>query len=453
MSYYPPYSGPPGYPPPQQQQQQQQQYSYPPNYGSPQPYQQMQNHHHQQSSYGGGYPGQAYREQHPPPNPYGYGQPSPQPGYGAPPPHNGYGQPPSGYGQPPPPTGNAVYGGRQPGMNQYQNTYSHGHQGGPPPPPTDPVAFGHGAPQGYSFQYSRCTGKRKALLIGINYFGQKGQLRGCINDVKNMSTYLNQNFGYAREDMVLLTDDQQNPMSQPTKANILRAMHWLVKDAQPNDSLFFHYSGHGGQTPDLDGDEEDGYDEVIYPVDFRQAGHIVDDEMHRIMVRPLRPGVRLTAIFDSCHSGSALDLPYIYSTQGILKEPNLAKEAGQGLLGVVSAYARGDMSGMVSTAVGFLKRATKGDEAYTRSKQTKTSPADVIMWSGSKDSQTSQDAQIGGQATGAMSWAFITALRKNPQQSYVQLLNSIRDELATKYSQKPQLSCSHPLDTNLLYVM
>lgn len=44
-----------------------------------------------------------------------------------------------------------------------------------------------------------------------------------------------------------------------------------------------------------------------------------------------------------------------------------------------------------------------------------------------------------------MSWAFITALKKNPQQSYVQLLNSIRDELATRYSQKPQLSCSHPL--------
>lgn len=44
-----------------------------------------------------------------------------------------------------------------------------------------------------------------------------------------------------------------------------------------------------------------------------------------------------------------------------------------------------------------------------------------------------------------MSWAFITAMKKNPQQSYVQLLNSIRDELATKYTQKPQLSCSHPL--------
>ena len=48
-----------------------------------------------------------------------------------------------------------------------------------------------------------------------------------------------------------------------------------------------------------------------------------------------------------------------------------------------------------------------------------------------------------------MSWAFITALKKNPQQSYVQLLNSIREELEAKYTQKPQLSCSHPLSKSL----
>ena len=123
------------------------------------------------------------------------------------------------------------------------NAYVHGNHHAPPPPPSAPQGFGQGAPQNYSFQYSNCTGRRKALLIGINYFGQRGQLRGCINDVKNMSTYLFENFGYKREDMVILTDDLQNPMSQPTKQNILRAMHWLVKDARPNDSLFFHYSG------------------------------------------------------------------------------------------------------------------------------------------------------------------------------------------------------------------
>lgn len=333
------------------------------------------------------------------------------------------------------------------------NSYNHGNYGAPPPPPAGPQHFGHGAPTNYAFQYSNCTGRRKALLIGINYFGQRGQLRGCINDARNMAAYLAEHFGYKREDMVILTDDQQNPMSQPTKQNLLRAMHWLVKDARPNDSLFFHYSGHGGQTKDLDGDEPDGYDEVIYPVDFRRVGHITDDEMHRIMVRPLQAGVRLTAIFDSCHSGTALDLPYIYSTQGILKEPNLAKEAGQGLLGVISSYSQGDLGGVANNIMGFFKKATSGEDAHNRALATKTSAADVIMLSGSKDDQTSADATIASQATGAMSWAFITALKKKPQQSYVQLLNSIRDELSTRYTQKPQLSCSHPLNTNLLFVM
>ncbi|KFZ18906.1 hypothetical protein V501_00944 [Pseudogymnoascus sp. VKM F-4519 (FW-2642)] len=418
-----------GYGPPQQQYPPQHHYQSQPQYGgygAPQQQQQYGGGYQQgpppQQHYGGGY----QQQQQPPPQQYG--------GY------NGIPQNRADYGRPGIPTANS-------------NAYVHGNHQAPAPPPSAPQGFGSGAPQDYNFQYSNCTGRRKALLIGINYFGQRGQLRGCINDVKNMSSYLFENFGYKREDMVILTDDLQNPMSQPTKQNILRAMHWLVKDARPNDALFFHYSGHGGQTKDLDGDEPDGYDEVIYPVDFRQVGHIVDDEMHRIMVTPLSPGVRLTAIFDSCHSGTALDLPYIYSTQGILKEPNLAKEAGQGLLSVISSYSRGDMGGVASNVMGFLKKATSGDEAYNRTVATKTSPADVVMWSGSKDDQTSADASIASQATGAMSWAFITAMKKNPQQSYVQLLNSIRDELATKYTQKPQLSCSHPLNTNLLFVM
>lgn len=409
-----------------------------------------------QPQYGGYYPPQpAYNAyQQPPPQQQsymGYHQPSPGPQqqqqYWNPqqqtPTPQGYGNPPSShYGRPE---------ANMPTVNS--NSYSHGNHHAPPPPPQAPQQFGYGAPADYNFRYSQCNGRHKALLIGINYFGQRGQLRGCINDVRNMSSYLVEHFGYKREDMVILTDDQQNPMSQPTKQNILRAMHWLVKDARPNDSLFFHYSGHGGQTKDLDGDEEDGYDEVIYPVDFRQVGHITDDEMHRIMVRPLQAGVRLTAIFDSCHSGTALDLPYIYSTQGILKEPNLAKEAGQGLLGAISSYSQGDLYGVANNIMGIFKKATGSGDAHARALATKTSPADVVMFSGSKDDQTSADATIASQATGAMSWAFINALKKNPQQSYVQLLNSIRDELQTRYTQKPQLSCSHPLDTNLLFVM
>jgi hypothetical protein len=151
------------------------------------------------------------------------------------------------------------------------------------------------------------------------------------------------------------------------------------------------YKGHGGQTKDLDGDEDDGYDEVIYPVDFRQVGHITDDEMHRIMVQPLLPGVRLTAIFDSCHSGTAIDLPYLYSAQGILKESNLAREAGQGLVGIVLSYNRpqGSLSKIANNFLRFFKKATSGDDPHNQAMAKQVSQADVVVWSGIKDDQTS----------------------------------------------------------------
>lgn len=179
--------------------------------------------------------------------------------------------------------------------------------------------------------------------------------------------------------------------------------------------------------------------------------------MHALMVRPLPAGCRLTAIFDSCHSATALDLPYVYSTEGKIKEPNLLAEAGQGLMGAAGSYLKGDLGGMVSGVFGVGKSLLGGNKnAMEKTRQTRTSPADVIMWSGCKDSQTSADTSEAGKATGAMSYvsgvarmrsthpqAFIAAMTKNPQQSYVSLLRSIRDELRGRYDQKPQLSSSH----------
>lgn len=390
--------------------------------------------------------------------------------HGGPPPQQSQYQ--SYYAQP---QGNQQY--NRPPPNQYQNQgpppihYQNGppqgqHQSGPPQvqyqnqqrsnnqmyePPSRPQDFGQNS--GMQFQYSNCQGRKKALLVGINYFNSKNALRGCINDVKNMSNFLNQRFGYQWEDMVILTDDQREMAKVPTKDNIMRAMQWLVKDARPNDSLVFHYSGHGGVTKDLDGDEDNGYDEVIYPLDFQQVGHIVDDDMHAIMVRSLPQGCRLTALFDSCHSGTALDLPYVYSTKGIVKEPNLLKDYGSGALDVFMQYERGNIGGALSSITGLVKKATTGTPNRNKVIQTKASAADVISISGCKDDQTSADAQEGGQMTGAMSWSFIKTLQENPNQSYLSLLNNMRTLLKAKYSQKPQLSCSHPQDMNIHFIM
>lgn len=71
-----------------------------------------------------------------------------------------------------------------------------------------------------------------------------------------------------------------------------------------------------------------------------------------------------------------------YSTEGKVKEPNLAAEAGQGLLTAVTSYARGDMGSVFSSVTGLLKSATGGEKrANDRAKRTKTSPADCVRLS------------------------------------------------------------------------
>ncbi|ODQ80840.1 hypothetical protein BABINDRAFT_161043 [Babjeviella inositovora NRRL Y-12698] len=357
---------------------------------------------------------------------------------------NGYQQ--NGYSRPsvPPPSQYLDQGQDQSRDRSYQRPMA--------PPPLTPQSFGYGTNN--TFLYSTCQGRKKALLVGINYAGSKNALRGCINDVKNMSNFLVSHYGYKYEDMVILTDDQNQMNRIPLKENIIRAMQWLVKDARPNDSLFFHYSGHGGQTKDLDGDEEDGMDDVIYPLDFQTNGPIIDDLMHDVMVKPLPQGCRLTALYDSCHSGTALDLPFVYSTKGVVKEPNMMKDAGMGALNAVLSYTQGNIGGAISALGGIAKRVSRGGSSNRDQViRMKMSPADVVSISGCKDDQTSADANENGMATGAMSWSFIQTLSQQPQQSYLALLNNMRGILAPKYSQKPQLSSSHPMDMNIQFIM
>ena len=126
---------------------------------------------------------------------------------------------------------------------------------------------------------------------------------------------------------------------QPTFSNIMSAFDWIVRQSQPGDTVWIHYSGHGGRLEDQDGDEEDGYDETLIPVDFQSAGkfnitvvivrkvttngfnsflfpcffstgQIRDDDLLKHLVKAMPQGVLMTCLMDCCHSGTVLDLPY-----------------------------------------------------------------------------------------------------------------------------------------------
>ena len=73
--------------------------------------------------------------------------------------------------------------------------------------------------------------------------GSDCQLGGCINDAKCMAYLLESKFGFQKQNMRILLDDSHDPSQMPTRHNILEGIQWLLANAQPGDSLFFHYSG------------------------------------------------------------------------------------------------------------------------------------------------------------------------------------------------------------------
>ncbi|XP_041015889.1 metacaspase-1-like, partial [Juglans microcarpa x Juglans regia] len=156
---------------------------------------------------------------------------------------------------------------------------------------------------------------KRALLCGVTHRNKTYSLSGTINDVRDMKNLLIQHFGYPRECIRILTEEDEGSDFTPTKKNIQDSLKWLVEGSESGDLLVFYYSGHGLRQPDVTNEELDGFDETICPVDFMQEGMILDNEIHSTIVRPLKEGVTLHAIVDACHSGTILDLDYTYDLQ------------------------------------------------------------------------------------------------------------------------------------------
>jgi hypothetical protein len=143
-----------------------------------------------------------------------------------------------------------------------------------------------------------------ALLVGINrypMFAPRGQLSGCVNDVQVMRQALIESFQFPEDHITLLTDEQA------TRAGILAAMKELVARVGDDDVVVFHYSGHGSQMTDREGDAPDGLDETILPYDTGRNTHsnldITDDEIYLWLRDLTEKTSAVTLIFDCCHSG------------------------------------------------------------------------------------------------------------------------------------------------------
>jgi len=162
--------------------------------------------------------------------------------------------------------------------------------------------------QGYKLLLERKkkkTNYKKAILMGLNYPGTRFRLLGCVNDVRNGKRFLN-NKGY--DTKVLIDKDIKKDY------DLLEALEELKNsDAK---TILFHYSGHGTQIRDKNRDELDGWDEVVFS---KNGKNITDDQIVKKLQSIKNKTIYL--IFDCCHSGSIVDLPFrlIPNTKNIIE--------------------------------------------------------------------------------------------------------------------------------------
>jgi hypothetical protein len=266
-----------------------------------------------------------------------------------------------------------------------------------------------------------------ALCIGINAYGNGASLAGCVNDALDWSAALRERGAQVHN----LTDDAA------TKTAMVANMREMIGTLRRGQTGVITYSGHGTWVPDTDGDEADGRDEAICPVDLWNNGVITDDTLFGIFTdRPY--GSRVVFISDSCHSGS------------------VNRMAGPLLYHVVDRKTTADgwdVDNRPVRLVRFLAPATfltgarlEKAKAIGRAVPGR-SRSSALTLTGCRDDEYSYDAwfpQSGGgqRANGAFTRVALDTLRRMPQiSSYRDWHAEIRRTLPSQdYPQEPQLA-------------
>lgn len=263
---------------------------------------------------------------------------------------------------------------------------------------------------------------KKALLIGINRYKIPGaDLRGCVNDVENMRGVLMKYYGFQDKDIVRLTD------FAATKKAIQSGIVKLVKGARKGDVLVLHYSGHGANVPDKNGDEADHRDEILCPTDLDWYDPLTDDWL-RETFDTVAAGVNLTVIMDCCHSGT--------NTRQVLPPdtPRIARFLPCPL-DIIAAESGRELSGSI--------RKTLRTSSTAKRKKSDIVAVNIpeLLITGCRDTQTSSDAYIGKSYNGALTWNLVSAIKTAKGKLSYRDLHALTTKglKADKFDQVPQM--------------
>ena len=154
--------------------------------------------------------------------------------------------------------------------------------------------------------------RKRAFMVGISHYDtaltgyQWNNING-VEDINLLSPILKKQGC----DLTTLLDEEA------TYENITRQLTTFTNKTKKGDIVYLHFSTHGQPVEDLNGDEDDGWDEAIVPIDayklykkgvYEGNKHLTDDQLNKY-VKKLRekigPKGFLYVVIDACHAGTS----------------------------------------------------------------------------------------------------------------------------------------------------
>ena len=258
------------------------------------------------------------------------------------------------------------------------------------------------------------AGDRYALIVGVDDYPGTARLECARVDVPNVVGLLRDTYKFPEHNIKILRDQAatSTAIRQSFKTH-------LIDQVKPGDVAVFYFTGHGSTRPDLNGEEEDGLDELICPVDYsplKWDEMITDDDLGA-WLRQIKTQ-NIVVVLDCCHSGTGTRGP---STDGDrekyfpggfvpLEERRKAQRSRS------SAITRGPIRGVMVEAKPF--RPVSGLPEKTRpSKPQTTAEMNHILLAACAADQKA----LGGIRGSSFTSALVKYLRDKPGITYAEL--------------------------------
>lgn len=231
--------------------------------------------------------------------------------------------------------------------------------------------------------------RKRALLVGISNYDtaltgyQWNNING-VSDVRLLSPIL-QKQGFLVETIL---DDAA------TFKAITKKLESFISHSKSCDIAYLHFSTHGQPMEDISGDEADGWDEAIVPVDayklyrkgeYEGERHLLDDRLNTYLLKlrsKLGPKGMVYVVIDACHAGTA---------------------------------SRGNDDVTRGTHVGFtpngkIFKPSKDKNAHYKIEH-KAKTADIIFLEACRSDQINTEIKVEGQRYGALSYHLAMTLQ------------------------------------------